>query len=152
MSQENVEVVQAIYAAWGAGDFSSVDWAHAEIEFEFADGPTPGAWTGRAAMAKAWSETMSAFEELHAIAEEYCGLDDERVLVLMHNSGRGKESGLDVGLIPTREPTCSTSATARCAPARPLLGPRQGPRSRGAAGVATHDSPPPKPEANSGSR
>ena len=102
MSQENVEVVQAIYAARGAGDFSSVDWAHAEIEFEFADGPTPGAWTGRAAMAKAWSETMSAFEELHAIAEEYCGLDDERVLVLMHNSGRGKESGLDVGLIPTK--------------------------------------------------
>ena len=80
---------------------------------EFAYGPTPGAWTGRAAMAKAWSETMNAFEELHAIAEEYCRLDDERVLVLMHNSGRGKESGLDVGLIPTRGANLFQSATAR---------------------------------------
>jgi ketosteroid isomerase-like protein len=94
-----VEVVQAICAAWEAGDFSSIDWAHPEIEFAFADGPTAGIWTGRPAMAKAWRETMSASEELHTIAEQYCRLDDERVLVLMHNSGRGKGSGLDVGLL-----------------------------------------------------
>ena len=102
MSQENVDVVQAIFAAWDAGDFSSIAWAHPEIELAIADGPTPGAWTGRAAMAKVWRETMSAFDELHVIAEECCRIDDERVLVLMEFRGRGKGSGLDVGLMRTK--------------------------------------------------
>ena len=102
MSQENVEVVRSICAAWEVGDFSSVDWAHPAIEFEFADGPTPGTYTGRAAMAKVWGEAMSAFKDLHVAPEEYRRLDDERVLVLMHNTGRGKGSGLDVGLVQNK--------------------------------------------------
>ena len=97
MSQENVEIVRSIFAAWERGDYSSAEWAHPEIEFVAADGPTPGSWTGLAAMAEAWREALSAFEELRAEADEYRALDDERVLVLMHFSGRGKTSGLEVG-------------------------------------------------------
>ena len=97
MSQENVELVRSIFAAWERGDYSSAEWAHPEIEFVIADGPTPGSWTGVAAMAEAWREALSAFEELRAEADEYRALDDERVLVLMHFSGRGKTSGLEVG-------------------------------------------------------
>ena len=99
MSQENVEIVRSIFAAWERGDYSSAEWAHPEIEFVVADGPTPGSWTGVAAMAEAWRETLSAFEELRAEADEYRALDDERVLVLMHFSGRGKTSGLELGEI-----------------------------------------------------
>jgi ketosteroid isomerase-like protein len=97
MSEENVEVVRSIFAAWERGDFSSVEWAHPEIDFVMGDGPTPGSWTGVAAMAEAWREGLSAFEELRSEADEYRALDAERVLVLMHFSGRGKTSGLEVG-------------------------------------------------------
>jgi ketosteroid isomerase-like protein len=97
VSQERLELVRSIFAAWERGDFSSAEWAHPEIEFVSADGPTPGSWTGVAAMAGAWRETLDAFEELRAEADEYRALDDERVLVLMHFSGRGKTSGLEVG-------------------------------------------------------
>ena len=61
-----------------------------------------GSWTGRAAAAEAWRETLSAFEELRTEADEYRVLDDERVLVLMHFSGRGRTSGLEVEEIHTK--------------------------------------------------
>jgi ketosteroid isomerase-like protein len=97
MSQENVEVVRSIVAAWERGDFRSAEWAHPEIALVSADGPIRGTWTGVAAMAEAWRETMSAFEELRVEPDEYRALDDERVLVLLHFGGRGKTSGLEVG-------------------------------------------------------
>ena len=102
MSQENVELVRAVCTPWERGDFSSVAWAHHEIEFAFADGPTPGTWTGVAAMNDAWREALTAFEGLDVKVEQYVPLDGERVLVLMHNSGRGKASGFDLGQLENR--------------------------------------------------
>ena len=46
MSENNVEVVRSIYAAWERGDYSSTEWQHSEIEFVIADGPTPASGTG----------------------------------------------------------------------------------------------------------
>ena len=40
MSQENVEVVRAIYADWERGDFSATEWLHPEIEFVMVGGPS----------------------------------------------------------------------------------------------------------------
>ena len=97
MSQENVELVRSMYAAWESGDYSSAEWAHPEIEYVEADGPAPGSSTGLAGMAETFRDWLSTWEEWRVEAEEYRDLDDERVLVLFHFSARGKTSGLDVG-------------------------------------------------------
>src|SRR6476646_11117244 len=102
MSQENVEIVRSLFATWERGDYGSAEWAHPEIEFVFADGPTPGCWTGRADMAKAWRDFLSEWEEVRGEADEYRELDDERILVLTHRSARGKTSGLDLGQVRAR--------------------------------------------------
>jgi ketosteroid isomerase-like protein len=96
-----VELVRSIFAAWERGDFSSAEWAHPEIEFVLAGDPEPGVWTGVAEMAEAWRNWLSAWEELRIEVDEYRELDDERVLVLSHYSGRGKTSGVDVGEMRT---------------------------------------------------
>lgn len=97
-----VELVRAIFAAWERGDFSSADWADPEIEFVLADGPTPERATGIAAMGRLWGEFVDAFEDLHVEAEEIRAIDSERVLVLTHNSGRGKASGVEIAGVSTR--------------------------------------------------
>jgi ketosteroid isomerase-like protein len=103
MSEENVALVRSIYAAWERGDFSSAEWAHPEIEFAIAEGPDPIRRTGVAGMAEGYRTAwLSAWEEFRVEPEEYRELDDERVLVLSHFSGRGKTSGLDVGQMGTK--------------------------------------------------
>jgi ketosteroid isomerase-like protein len=97
MPSANVDLVRSIYASWERGDFGSTEWAHPEIEFVLADGPSPGSWTGRAGMAAGYRDWLSAWEDFRATAEEYRELDDERVLALNYFTGRGKTSGLEVG-------------------------------------------------------
>jgi ketosteroid isomerase-like protein len=92
----NLDLVRSIYADWERGDFSSTAWADPGIEYVVADGPAPGRWTGLAGMAEAWGGIASAWEELRVLAEEYVALDDERVLVLLDNGGRGKTSEIDL--------------------------------------------------------
>ena len=92
----NVELVRSIFADWERGDFSSAGWADPEIEFVLTDGPEPGNWSGLAAMAQAMRGWLSGWEDYRLEAEEYRELDDERVLVLYNQSGRGKASGLEL--------------------------------------------------------
>jgi ketosteroid isomerase-like protein len=97
VASANLELVRSIHASFARGDYSSADWAHPEIEFVFADGPTPGSWTGLAGMAEAWRDFLSVWEEFRIEADEYRELDGDRVLVLAHRTGRGKTSGLSFG-------------------------------------------------------
>ena len=106
MASANVELVRSIFEAWERGDFSSAEWAHRGIEFAIVEGPEPGSRTGLAEMARAWGEFLSAWDEWRNFADEYRELDDERVLVLVHASGRDKTGGLEFGQIGRRLGTC----------------------------------------------
>ena len=99
MMSANLDLVRSIFAAWERGDFSSAEWAHAEIEYVIADGPSPGSWKGLVGMAEGARDGLSAWEHWRVEAEEYRELDSERVLVLVHFSARGKASGLEVGQV-----------------------------------------------------
>jgi ketosteroid isomerase-like protein len=96
VSQENVEIVRSIYADWSRGDFSSSEWADPEIEFAFVDGPEPGSWSGRPAMAKRYGEWLSGWKNFRAESEELIVVDSTRVLVFVHNSARGRVSDLEM--------------------------------------------------------
>jgi hypothetical protein len=87
--------VRSIFADWERGDFSAAEWAHAEIEFVFADGPSPGTWKGLAAMRATMREYLSTWQNARLEAEEYRELDEDCVPVLNRPYGRGKTSGLD---------------------------------------------------------
>jgi ketosteroid isomerase-like protein len=96
MSRENVELVRSIVAAWERGDFNSVEWAHPEIEYVFAGGPSPGSWTGVGGMREGARANLTAWEDFKVEAEEFRRLDGERVLVFHSFTGRGRRSGLQL--------------------------------------------------------
>jgi ketosteroid isomerase-like protein len=97
MSQENLELVRSLYAAWERGDWSPIEWAHPQIQWVSADGPAPGTWTGLEGMAEGWRDWLSAWGDFRIEVDEYRELDEERVLALVEASGRGKASGLELG-------------------------------------------------------
>jgi ketosteroid isomerase-like protein len=103
VASANVNLVRSIFAAWELGDYTgSAEWAHPDIEFVFADGPSPGTWTGLVGLAEAWRGFLSVWEGWRSKADEYRELDGDRVFVLVHYGGRGKTSGLDVAQMPTK--------------------------------------------------
>ena len=106
---ENLDLVRSIYAAWERGDYyRSVEWAHPEIEFVVMDGLNPGTLWGVDALEDNWREFQGAWEDYGMKAEDYRQLDDERILVMVRLSGRGKASGLEVAQTGSRAATIFT--------------------------------------------
>ena len=96
MASANLDLVRSMYAAFERGDYRSADWADPEIEFVIVDGPSPGRWVGFVGIAKGFGGWLSAWEDFRVEVDEYRELDDERILVLIHRSGRGRTSGLEI--------------------------------------------------------
>jgi ketosteroid isomerase-like protein len=94
--------VRSIFAAWGRGDYSAAEWADSEIEFAMADGPVTESWKGLAELAEATRDVLGAWEGARIEPEPYRELDDERVLVLVRYSRRGKTSGLDLAQLQAK--------------------------------------------------
>jgi ketosteroid isomerase-like protein len=96
MSVSNLDLVRSIYADWARGDFSSNDWADSDIEFVYADGPEPGRWLGVEEMARRYRDWLRGWRNFRAEPEEYIVVDDNRILVFVRNSARGRTSGLEL--------------------------------------------------------
>jgi ketosteroid isomerase-like protein len=90
MSQENVEIVRSIYAAWAKGDFSSVEWADVDIEFGM---PGEAPCRGVEAMGRRWGDFLKSWEGVATVPEAFRD-EGDRVLVLHEFRGQGKRSGI----------------------------------------------------------
>ncbi len=94
---ENLKLVHSILLEWERGNFRSVDWADAQIEYAIADEPGSQVRRGVAAMTRTWREFLTAWDDYRVEAHEFRELDEGRVLVAVRAQGRGKTSGLDLG-------------------------------------------------------
>ncbi len=102
---ENLALVRSIYTDWERGDFGSSDWAHPEMLYEYADGPSPGRWAGTDGMAEGFRDFLGAWLDWGVVADDYRELAEERVLVSFRLTGRGKASGVDIGKLHTKGAT-----------------------------------------------
>jgi ketosteroid isomerase-like protein len=94
MSQENVEIVRALFARWNEGDYSSTDWADPDIAFVMK---TPGGGTsqGVEAMRDSWRNFLRAWEEFQGMPQKVIETGNQ-VLVLNEFGGRGSASGVPI--------------------------------------------------------
>jgi hypothetical protein len=88
MASANVELVRSIFEAWERGDFSSVEWAHPEIECVSDEPPIPLNATGIAELGRVWGNWLHAWNGFHIDADGHREVDGERVLTLLRYGGR----------------------------------------------------------------
>jgi ketosteroid isomerase-like protein len=98
MSQENLEVIRAMYEHWARGefpaDFMDPDVVHSRIGAQTPD--MEGEWRGLEDFGRAFADYLHALSDLRIEAEEIIDLDDDRVLVLSRHTAAGKLSGAPI--------------------------------------------------------
>jgi ketosteroid isomerase-like protein len=96
MDSPEISLARSLYPRWSQGDYGAIEWAHPEIDFAIADGPTPGRWRGIDAMAQAFTDFIANFEAWRVEPIEFQDLGNGRVLVVVRLRARGRSSGLEV--------------------------------------------------------
>ena len=100
MSQENVEVVQRQFAAFEHGGLDAVAaYWHPEIDWRAVEGAADdvGVISGPDALRAYYEDWLETFDDLRAEVGDVLLDDDDRVVVAVHNSGRGRASGVVTG-------------------------------------------------------
>jgi ketosteroid isomerase-like protein len=97
MSQANVELVQAIYQRFRAGDTDGALALH-DPEIEVHDRPEvpdPQVYRGHEGVLRSLDVSRAAFEGLDIVPEEFLDAGD-RVIVVFRIVGKGRESGVPI--------------------------------------------------------
>lgn len=105
VSQENVDIVRRIYAAWAKGEFGGgVAHFDPEIVFEsfVPDSRERRVYRGPEGVASFMREFLAVWEDYRLVGEEFKGAGDNKVFVAGYQSATGRHSGVAV-----RSPTYS---------------------------------------------
>jgi ketosteroid isomerase-like protein len=97
MSQENVEVIRAIYMAYASGDYQST-FQYISEDVEFYEPPDVSGGSvarGHEGMARSLGRWLGAWDDYHYELRELIDAGD-RVFVRGWQSGRGKGSGVEI--------------------------------------------------------
>jgi ketosteroid isomerase-like protein len=94
MSQQNVETLKAVYAAFNEGQGIDVDLLTPDVEFTQ---PEIGESTyfGREGVVRGVQELLDVFENVQAVPEEFF-VAEPHIVVFVRLSGRAKGSGVPV--------------------------------------------------------
>jgi ketosteroid isomerase-like protein len=96
MSQENLEIVRRTVSALAAGDWqAALETWDPQIEWHFErDAVISGLHRGHDQVRTALSSFVSEWEDFAVEIEDLIAVDDERVVLLVHLTGRGRGSGI----------------------------------------------------------
>jgi ketosteroid isomerase-like protein len=98
VSQENVEIMRALFERWATGDLTE-DCFDPDITYSRIGAKTPdmeGRWVG---LDEAWNgmlDYLRSFADLRIEAERIIDLGGDRVLVLSRHIARGRQSGVPI--------------------------------------------------------
>src|ERR1700730_6693773 len=93
VSQENVEILRAMYARWAHGDFWTPEVFDPAVEVVWSpDLPDMGTYRGLAGVEQSLREWFAAWGDMRLTAEEFIEVEADRILVLVSAHGRGPGS------------------------------------------------------------
>jgi ketosteroid isomerase-like protein len=114
MSERNVEILRQGYQALNRGEVEAVlALCDSEIECRLPEGGiSTGTLRGHQALKDFLHSYMEAFESFQLVPEEFLDADD-RILVFLRMSGRGRGSGLEVEVRPAHVWTMQSGKAVR---------------------------------------
>ena len=105
MSQEDVEVIQASFEAWNAGDMDAFrELHHPDAILRMAEGwPEPGPYFGRDAVMREYTQLRDTWKrDSSELIDDPIGSGDRVVARLIwHGAGHGPESSMDFTVVYT---------------------------------------------------
>ena len=105
MSQENVEVVQATFAAWNAGDMDGLRDLHdPEVIVRPPKGwPEPGPFVGREALMRQFEQMRATWhaDAVELISDFVDAGDRVAVRFVWHGLGQGPETNMELTYVAT---------------------------------------------------
>ena len=100
MSQENVEVVRAVFAAWNAGDMDALRELYDPevIMRSVPDWPEPGPWVGREAVMRQWKQLRKTWDAdvVEPVGDFIDAADRVVVRQVWRGAGHGPEMNMEM--------------------------------------------------------